>query len=54
MAKPQKILIAGAGIAGPAVAFLLARVGFECTIVERAPALRTSGQQIDVKGTVRN
>jgi 2-polyprenyl-6-methoxyphenol hydroxylase-like FAD-dependent oxidoreductase len=49
MSSDEKhILIAGAGIAGPALALLLTRIGHKCTIVERSPQWRTSGQQIDV------
>ncbi|ODA78631.1 hypothetical protein RJ55_06013 [Drechmeria coniospora] len=47
--RPLNILIVGAGIAGPAVAFWLARLGHSCTVVERAPGLRTGGQQIDLR-----
>ena len=39
----MRILISGAGIAGPVVAYWLARHGFDVTVVERAPALRKSG-----------
>lgn len=44
----KNILIAGAGVAGPALALFLSRIGHKCTIVERSPQWRTSGQQIDV------
>lgn len=47
----KNVLISGASIAGPALAFWLKRYGFEPTVVERAPALRTGGQAIDVLGT---
>lgn len=47
----RKVLISGASIAGPALAFWLRRYGFEPTIVEKAPALREGGQAIDVLGT---
>lgn len=50
MSAPTNILIAGAGIAGPALAILLNRNGFKTTIVERADNIRTAGQQIDVTG----
>jgi 2-polyprenyl-6-methoxyphenol hydroxylase-like FAD-dependent oxidoreductase len=43
-------LISGAGIAGPTLAFWLREAGFEPTLVERAPALRTSGYVIDFWG----
>lgn len=44
------ILISGASIAGPALAWQLARLGFETVIVERAPGPRPGGQAIDVRG----
>jgi 2-polyprenyl-6-methoxyphenol hydroxylase-like FAD-dependent oxidoreductase len=44
------ILISGASIAGPALAYWLRRRGFHPTIVERAPAIRPGGQAIDVRG----
>ncbi|KAK4549747.1 hypothetical protein LTR36_005048 [Oleoguttula mirabilis] len=50
MATPKNILIAGGGIAGPSCALLLTRKGHKVTIVERAPQLRSTGQQIDVSG----
>ncbi|WP_246469053.1 FAD-dependent monooxygenase [Arthrobacter ipis] len=43
-------LIAGTSIAGPALAYWLERYGWRTTIVERAPALRTGGQNVDLKG----
>ena len=46
----MKILISGAGIAGPTLAYWLLRYGFEPTIVERSPALRTGGYVIDFWG----
>jgi len=45
-----KILISGAGIAGPCLAFWLERHGFEPTLVERSPAPRTGGYIIDFWG----
>jgi 2-polyprenyl-6-methoxyphenol hydroxylase-like FAD-dependent oxidoreductase len=44
------ILISGAGIAGPTLAFWLARHGFSPTVVERATAIRSSGSPVDVRG----
>ncbi|WP_061289570.1 FAD-dependent monooxygenase [Herbidospora cretacea] len=44
------ILISGGSVAGPALAFWLRRHGFNPTVVERAPALRTGGYKIDVRG----
>lgn len=46
---PLDILICGGGIAGPAAAYWLARLGHRCTIVERHPELRAHGQQIDLR-----
>jgi 2-polyprenyl-6-methoxyphenol hydroxylase-like FAD-dependent oxidoreductase len=46
-------LVSGASIAGPALAFWLARYGFRPVIVERADALRLGGQNIDVHGAAR-
>jgi 2-polyprenyl-6-methoxyphenol hydroxylase-like FAD-dependent oxidoreductase len=43
----KSVLISGAGIAGPALAFWLKAAGYEPTIVERAPALRNGGYVID-------
>ncbi|WP_371525083.1 FAD-dependent monooxygenase [Streptomyces sp. NBC_01283] len=45
-----RVLIAGGGVAGQALAFWLARGGHQVTIVERFPALRASGAQVDLRG----
>jgi 2-polyprenyl-6-methoxyphenol hydroxylase-like FAD-dependent oxidoreductase len=50
MAKAKTILISGAGVAGPALAWWLARHGFAPTVVERAAALRDGGQAVDFRG----
>ena len=50
MVKNPKILISGAGIAGPTLAYWLQRSGFEPTLIERAPALREGGYIIDFWG----
>ncbi|MEV4129912.1 FAD-dependent monooxygenase [Nocardia sp. NPDC049707] len=47
----RTVLISGAGIAGPALAFWLNRYGFAVTVVERAGAVRGGGYPIDVRGT---
>ncbi|MEV0385833.1 FAD-dependent monooxygenase [Nonomuraea sp. NPDC050643] len=40
---------AGAGVAGPVLAYWLTRQGFAVTVVERAPALRkTGGHAVDL------
>ena len=46
----KTVLISGAGIAGSTLAFWLARAGFKPTLIECAPALRTSGYVIDFWG----
>ncbi|HEU4422169.1 MAG TPA: FAD-dependent monooxygenase [Pilimelia sp.] len=45
-----RVLISGASIAGPALAFWLSRYGCQVTVVERAPAFRPGGQAVDFKG----
>ncbi|MGW8703056.1 FAD-dependent monooxygenase [Streptomyces eurythermus] len=47
----RKVLISGASIAGPALAFWLNRHGFEVTVAEKAGALRGGGYPVDVRGT---
>jgi 2-polyprenyl-6-methoxyphenol hydroxylase-like FAD-dependent oxidoreductase len=45
----MQILISGASIAGPVLAYWLARYGYAVTVVERAPVLRkTGGHAIDL------
>lgn len=46
----MRVLISGAGIAGPTLAYWLAHYGLEPTIVEKAPELRTGGYIIDFWG----
>ncbi|MFI6152654.1 FAD-dependent monooxygenase [Kitasatospora sp. NPDC051170] len=46
----KSVLISGAGVAGCALAALLARRGFAPTVVERAPGPRGGGQAVDVRG----
>src|SRR5690606_33254088 len=50
--KNRSVLVSGASIAGPALAYWLARYGFDVTVVERAPSLRPGGQAVDFKGIV--
>ena len=45
----MRILVSGASIAGPVVAYWLSHSGFEVTVVERAPKMRkTGGHAIDL------
>jgi 2-polyprenyl-6-methoxyphenol hydroxylase-like FAD-dependent oxidoreductase len=46
----ETVLISGASIAGPALAYWLGRHGFHPTVVEIAPALRTGGNAVDFRG----
>ncbi len=46
----MKVLISGAGIAGPTLAYWLAHYGLEPTLIEVAPSLRTGGYVIDFWG----
>ncbi|TQV93146.1 alkaline phosphatase [Cordyceps javanica] len=45
----MKVIIAGAGVAGPAAAFWLAKEGHEVTLIERFPSLRVAGLQVDLR-----
>lgn len=47
---PLRILICGGSVAGPALAHWLWRLGHAVTVLERAPSLRTAGQQVDLRG----
>jgi 2-polyprenyl-6-methoxyphenol hydroxylase-like FAD-dependent oxidoreductase len=48
------VLVSGASIGGPAVAYWLSRYGATVTVVERAPALRGGGQAVDFKGATHH
>jgi 2-polyprenyl-6-methoxyphenol hydroxylase-like FAD-dependent oxidoreductase len=48
-----RVLVAGASIAGPALAHWLSRRGAAVTVVERAPGLRPGGQAVDARGVAR-
>src|SRR5262245_30958268 len=49
----MRVLISGAGIAGPALALWLHRAGAEVTVVERTERPRPGGQAVDVRGVAR-
>lgn len=51
---PLNVLVVGAGVCGPAFAAMLQAFNHrhKITVVERAPALRATGQQIDLKAQV--
>jgi len=46
----KNILISGASIAGPALAWWLNKYDFNVTIVEKAPTLREGGYRVDIRG----
>src|SRR6266699_4941590 len=45
----KNILISGASIAGPTLAYWLKRYGFTPTVIERVPQLREGGYPVDVR-----
>ena len=45
------VLISGASVAGPALAYWLGRYGFRPTVVEVAPRLRGGGYAVDFRGS---
>ena len=47
--RNKNILISGASIAGPTLAYWLKRYGFTPTVIERAPQLREGGYPVDVR-----
>lgn len=48
---PFRVLISGAGIAGPTLAFFLAKTGARITVVEKAKSLLPHGQNVDLQGS---
>ncbi|WP_433927468.1 FAD-dependent monooxygenase [Sorangium cellulosum] len=50
-APTRTILISGASIAGPVLAYWLHKYGFRVTVVEKAKAVRGGGYPIDLRGT---
>ncbi|MCX2951177.1 FAD-dependent monooxygenase [Lentzea sp. NEAU-D7] len=50
-APGRTVLISGASVAGPVLAFWLHRYGYEVTVVEKASAPRSGGYPIDIRGT---
>lgn len=48
-----RILVTGASVAGNTAAWWLVKHGFTVDVVERAPAFRDGGQNVDVRGNAR-
>ncbi|QIL78319.1 FAD-dependent monooxygenase [Hymenobacter sp. HDW8] len=53
MPTVHRVLIAGASIAGPTLAYWLGHYGLQVVVVERAATLRLGGQNVDVNGPGR-
>ncbi|MFI0716714.1 FAD-dependent monooxygenase [Streptomyces inhibens] len=49
----RTVLISGASVAGPALAYWLSRYGFRPTVIEVAPALRGGGFAVDFRGAAQ-
>ena len=49
----MRVLISGAGIAGPSLAWFLAKAGARVTVVEKNSALFPHGQNVDIQGSAR-
>lgn len=47
----MRVLISGAGVAGPTLVYFLAKTGARITVVEKAPALLPHGQNVDITGS---
>ncbi len=50
MSQVNKILVIGAGIAGPSVCYWLKRYGFSPSMIEISPNMRKGGYAIDIRG----
>lgn len=50
MFKHIKILVIGAGVAGPAICYWLKRFGFSPVLIEKSAAIRKGGQALDIRG----
>lgn len=46
----RKILVIGAGIAGPTICYWLKKYGFNPTLIERSKQLRTGGHPVEIRG----
>lgn len=49
-AHSLKVLVCGGGVAGPSLAYWLAKNGHRVVVIERFPALRATGAQVDLRG----
>jgi len=46
----RSVLVSGASIAGPTLAYWLSRAGWAVQVIERSPSLRRGGQPVDIRG----
>ena len=51
--RARRVLISGAGIAGPTLAWFLAKTGARVTVVEKSESLLAQGQNVDIQGSAR-
>ena len=49
-ANGRSVLVVGASIAGPTLAYWLTRYGFRVTVVEKGPGPRAGGHSVDLRG----
>ena len=47
----MRVLISGAGVAGPTLAWFLAKAGARITVVEKSPSILPHGQNVDLQGS---
>nr|POE59174.1 uncharacterized protein CFP56_24444 [Quercus suber] len=47
----MRVLISGAGVAGPTLAYFLGKAGASITILEKSPVVLAQGQNIDINGS---
>ncbi|HEY7051488.1 MAG TPA: FAD-dependent monooxygenase [Mycobacterium sp.] len=52
--SPPTVVISGAGIAGPTLAYWLSHGGWRVVVVEVAPGIRPGGQTVDLRGAGRS
>jgi 2-polyprenyl-6-methoxyphenol hydroxylase-like FAD-dependent oxidoreductase len=48
--NPKTVLVSGASIAGLSSAYWMSQLGYQVTVVEIAPQVRTGGTAVDIKG----
>lgn len=54
MDHQRTVLISGAGVAGPALAYWLTEFGYRTILVESAHGIRPGGQTVDLRGAGRD